>query len=78
MINEFHGLSEIYFNPTSSSSGLSSSVVITGDTWLVNWGINPNTHPHLLTDSAAALVAFSVGFVCLTYAALALSLRASK
>jgi hypothetical protein len=70
MINEFHGVRNINFNP-QTQAGPSTAVVITGDTWLINWGINILNDKDLLMKCAAALVVYIVILLLLAYALLA-------
>jgi hypothetical protein len=77
MINEFHGVRNINFNP-QTQAGPSTAVVITGDTWLINWGIDILTDKGLLTKCAAALVAYIVILLVLAYVLLAFYQRYVK
>ena len=68
MINEFHGLTGLRFN----AKGAPVVVLITGDTWLVNFDIPIVKNPYLDVESAAALViiaviCFSGAYVSLRY-----------
>ena len=46
-VNEFDGYTELQFNPSHSSLG-QKSAIISGQTWLVNVGMDVYAHPHLL------------------------------
>ena len=67
MINEFRGVTEINFNPESGSTGATSSVSITGEAWLLNWGMDVSAHPHLMADAVGALVAFTGGLLVVAF-----------
>ena len=61
MVNEFHGYIELEFNPSHSSLG-TKAALISGDTWLVNVGMDVFSNPYLLAQDVAIL-----GFCCLTF-----------
>ena len=64
MVNEFHGDSELQFNPSHSSLN-GHSALISGDTWLANVGMDIYSSPNmLLRDTlilAVACLSFWVG-----------------
>ena len=61
MVNEFHGDSELQFNPSHSPLN-GHSALISGDTWLVNVGMDIVSSPNmLLRDTLIPAVA------CLTF-----------
>lgn len=65
MVNEFRGVTVINFNPTSGD-GTTSSVSITGNSWLENWGIGVGNG--VVPSCVGALFAYIVGFLLLAYA----------
>ena len=68
MVNEFEGLTDILFDPKATGGG---TTIITGDEWLINFGIDPVTNKNLLVQGIGALSAYTVGLLATAFIILA-------
>jgi hypothetical protein len=75
MTNEFDGVTQIVFDP---KGGDGKRAYITGDTWLVNWGIDPIAHPNLLVIGMGFLAGYAALFLVTAYLLLAVHQRYVK
>lgn len=73
MINEFRDIPAILFNPKNEDGSEGKVSIITGLLWLLDFGINPVSHAHILAQGLGVMAGVTFVFLVLAYCVLARS-----
>jgi hypothetical protein len=73
MVNEFRDVPAILFNPKNEDGSEGKVSIITGLLWLLDLGIDPVAHSHLMAQGLAVMAGVTLALLVLAYAVLARS-----